>query len=106
MRERSDEPPVWMIARDATQVAGAALGEVINGVGWLHHVGVRRPWRQRGLGTALTLAALGAFYRLNIHAVRLNVDAESLTHAQVLYRRLGFQVLDTYANCEKVLSIE
>ena len=106
MRERTDELPVWIIAWDATQVAGAALGEVIGGVGWLHHVGVRRPWRKRGLGTALTLAALGAFYRQNIHAVRLNVDAESLTHAQVLYRRLGFQVLDTYANCEKVLSIE
>ena len=97
---------MWMIAWDATEVAGAALGEVINGVGWIHHVGVRRPWRRQGLGTALTLAALGAFYRQNIHAVRLNVDAESLTHAQVLYRRLGFQVLDTYTNCEKVLSIE
>ena len=106
MREQTDEPPVWMIAWDATEVVGAALGEVISGVGWLHHVGVRRPWRKRGLGTALTLATLGAFYRQNIHAVRLNVDAESLTHAQALYRRLGFQVLDTYANCEKVLSIE
>lgn len=51
-------------------------------------------------------APLEAFYTQDIHAVRLNVDAESLTHAQMLYRRLGFQVLDTYANCEKVLSIE
>ena len=59
MRERTNEPPVWMIAWDATEVAGAALGEVINGVGWIHHVGVRRHWRMQGLGTALTLASTG-----------------------------------------------
>jgi ribosomal protein S18 acetylase RimI-like enzyme len=103
MREQTDDPPVWMVAWDANEVAGATLGEVIKDVGWIHHVGVRRPWRKQGLGRALTLTALGAFYRRNIHTVRLNVDAESLTHAQMLYRHLGFQVLGTYTNCTKVI---
>ncbi len=32
-------------------------------------------------------------------------NAASLTNAQALYRRLGFTVSDTYANCEKVVSL-
>lgn len=106
MREETDEPSVWLVAWDADEVAGTALGEVIKGTGWIHHLSVRRPWRHRGLGAALTLAALGAFYRLGIRAVRLNVDAQSLTNAHKLYRRLGFRVAGTYSNHEKIVALE
>ena len=98
------DPSVWLVAWDGDEVAGAALGEVVMPDGWIHHLGVRRPWRRRGVGAALTLAALGTFYRLGIQTVHLNVDAESLTNAHRLYRRLGFQVVGTYCNYRKKVS--
>jgi GNAT superfamily N-acetyltransferase len=97
------DPSLWLIAWDADAVAGVALGEVVRGVGWIHHLSVRRPWRRRGLGAALMLSALGAFYRRGVGAVRLNVDAQSLTNAHQLYRRLGFSVIGTYCNYEKTV---
>jgi mycothiol synthase len=99
------DPSLWLVAWDADMVAGAALGEVIRQVGWIHHLGVRRPWRHRGLGAALTRSALGAFYRQGIGTVRLNVDAQSLTNAHQLYRRLGFAVTHTYSNYAKTMSL-
>lgn len=105
LREETSDPPVWLIAWDADEIAGAALGEVIKRVGWMHHLGVRRPWRHRGLGAALMLSALDSFYRLDIGAVRLNVDAESLTNAHQLYRRLGFRVIGAYSNYEKIVPL-
>lgn len=105
LRAETSDPPVWLIAWDTDEIAGAALGEVIERVGWIHHLGVRRPWRRRGLGAALMLAALDAFYRLDIDAVRLNVDAQSLTNAHQLYRRLGFRVIGAYSNCEKIVPL-
>ncbi|HEX9058320.1 MAG TPA: GNAT family N-acetyltransferase [Ktedonobacterales bacterium] len=99
------DPSLWLIAWDADEVAGAALGEVIQQIGWIHHLSVRRPWRHRGLGAALTRSALGAFYRQGIGTVRLNVDAQSLTNAHQLYRRLGFAVTHTYANYAKTVSL-
>jgi mycothiol synthase len=90
-------PALWRIAWAADAVAGAALGEVVEQVGWIHHLFVRRPWRRRGLGAALTCSALRAFFQQGVGVVRLNVDAQSLTHAQHLYRRLGFKVVGGYS---------
>lgn len=99
------DPSLWLIAWDAGEVAGAALDEVVKNVGWIHHLFVRRPWRRRGLGAALTLSALGAFSRHGVTAVRLNVDAQSLTNAHQLYRRLGFRVTGSYTNFEKTVPL-
>lgn len=102
LSRKTFDPSLWLIAWDADAVAGAALGEIIEDTGWIHHLFVRRPWRRRGLGAALTLSAVGAFYQHGIGAVRLNVDAQSLTNAHQLYRRVGFRVISAYANYEKV----
>jgi GNAT superfamily N-acetyltransferase len=103
--EETFDPSVWLIAWDADEVAGAALGEVAKGVGWIHHLFVRRPWRRHGLGSALMLAVLGSFHGHGVGLARLNVDAQSLTNAHQLYRRLGFQVTGEYSNYEKVLPL-
>jgi mycothiol synthase len=98
-------PALWRIAWAADTVAGAALGEVVEQVGWIHHLFVRRPWRRRGLGAALTYSALRAFFQQGVGVVRLNVDAQSLTNAQYLYRRMGFKVVGDYSNYEKVVPL-
>lgn len=99
------DPSLWLIAWDGDAVAGAALGEVVHSVGWIHHLFVRRPWRRRGLGAALTRAALGAFARHSISVVRLNVDGDSLTNAHQLYRREGFRVIGAYTNYQKLIAL-
>ena len=99
------DPALWLIAWDGEEVAGAALGEVVGAVGWIHHLFVRRPWRRRGLGAALTRATLATFYQRGIGAVRLNVDAQSLTNAHGLYRRVGFQVIGGYTNYQKLMPL-
>jgi mycothiol synthase len=99
------DPALWLIAWDGAAVAGAALGEVINGVGWIHHLFVRRPWRRCGLGAALTRSVAAAFSQHRVGVVRLNVDAQSLTNAHELYRRLGFRVVSDYTNYEKIMPL-
>lgn len=99
-------PWMWQVAWDGDEVAGAALGEVVGeDVGWIHHLGVRRPWRRRGLGAALVLTAFGAFYAHGVRTAKLNVDDASPTNAHLLYRRLGFRVARTYANYEKIMPL-
>jgi mycothiol synthase len=96
------DPALWFVAWDGDKIAGTSMSEVIAGQrGEIMHVGVRRPWRRRGLGRVLTLCALNELYRRGIHTVRLNVDAASLTNAHLLYARLGFRVINSYCNFEK-----
>jgi GNAT superfamily N-acetyltransferase len=97
------DPLLWYVAWDGNQIAGTSMSEVIGEKGEVMHLGVRRPWRRRGLGMALLLRTLGEFYRRGIYMVRLNVDAQSLTNAHLLYARAGFQVINTYCNYEKRL---
>jgi mycothiol synthase len=96
------DPTLWYVAWDGDQTAATSMSElVLERQGELMHLGVRRPWRRRGLGMALLLRTLGELYRRGVFTVRLNVDAESLTNAQVLYARAGFQVINTFWNYEK-----
>lgn len=92
------DPSLWLIARDQGTIAGYALNDITADSGEIMHLGVRRPWRGRGLGSTLLLCALDAFYQHGIQTVRLNVDTESLTGAQLLYQRHGFRTLDVYTN--------
>jgi len=100
--ERFD-PALWFVAWDGEQVAGATMGEVRNEVGEIMHVGVRRPWRRRGLGQALTQRLLGALYAKGARVATLNVDGESLTNAHKLFERMGFTVVDFYRNYTREL---
>jgi mycothiol synthase len=92
------DPSLCFVAWDRRTVAGCALNEANAGRGEIMHLGVRRPWRRRGLGMALLLHSLQAFYQRGISTVRLNVDSESLTRAHLLYQRVGFQTVDAYMN--------
>ena len=71
------DPMLWFVAWEGDQVAGTVMAEVLGVVGEIMHVGVRRPWRRRGLGEALTRQALVALYAKGVRYARLNVDGES-----------------------------
>ena len=60
--------------------------------GWLEKISVRRPWRKRGLGRALTAAAMAHLRDAGMTEAMLGVDAENPTGALGLYESLGFTV--------------
>jgi mycothiol synthase len=55
-------------------------------------IGTRRPWRRRGVATALISAALGEAKRQGFVRAALAVDAENPTGALSVYRAAGFEV--------------
>jgi len=59
--------------------------------GWIGQLGVRRPWRKRGLATALLVRSMEAFRAAGLEAATLAVDAENPTGALGIYERVGFR---------------
>ncbi len=58
--------------------------------GKIGSLSVRRAWRGRGVGAALTATALAEFYRRGIRRVITDTDSDGFTGAHRLYRRFGF----------------
>jgi mycothiol synthase len=87
------DPALWIVARAGADVCGVALctdGE--HGVGYVNALGVRAPWRRRGLGTALLRAAAATFWERGQRSVGLGVDSDNATGALRLYERAGMHV--------------
>ena len=93
----SFDPALWFLATEGDEIAGATLCKTLAGEGWVNVVGVRRPWRKRGLGLALLRHAFTAYHRRGVRKVALSVDAESITGAPRLYGRAGMSVREGYA---------
>ena len=60
--------------------------------GWVGMLGVRRPWRGKGLGMALLRESFAAFRRAGLLAAVLGVDSENADGAVHLYERAGMRV--------------
>ncbi|MBI3941374.1 MAG: GNAT family N-acetyltransferase [Chloroflexi bacterium] len=101
-RENFD-PTLWFLAIDGNEIAGACNCKYLGDIGWVDQLGIRRPWRQQGLGLALLSLAFGEFYRRGTHKVGLGVDAQNPTGATRLYRRAGMHVARQYTAYLKVL---
>lgn len=97
------DPSLWFIAMDGDEVAGLALCSYYLTDGIVDNLGVRRPWRRKGLGLALLYHAFGEFYRRGTHKVTLGVDSQSLTGATRLYERAGMYMELSYDQYEKEL---
>ena len=97
------DPDLWYLAMDRDEIAGVALcmpqSREDKDMGWVRVLGVRRPWRRKGLGLALLHHSFGQFYENGRARVGLGVDASSLTGATRLYERAGMRPIrqfDTY----------
>jgi mycothiol synthase len=93
------DPSLWFFALDGDEVAGASIchnqTEQDPEMGWVATLGVRRPWRKRGLGLALLQYSFQEFYRRGRPRAGLSVDATSLTGATRLYQGAGMYVQHT-----------
>jgi ribosomal protein S18 acetylase RimI-like enzyme len=92
---------------DNGNAAGVLLAELRTAgdpeLGYVDVLGVRRPWRQRGIGLALLQHSFREFYRRGTHKVCLGVDTESLTGATRLYEKAGMRVARRYVDYQKEL---
>jgi mycothiol synthase len=99
--ERSElDTSLWVVAWDGDEIAGVVQTWIYAdendrlGVerGWLERISVRRPWRRRGLGRAITAEALRRLRAAGLADAMLGVDADNLTGALGLYEGMGFEV--------------
>ncbi len=97
------DPTLWQIAWDGDEVAGFSLNRYRMGIGWIRTLGVRRPWRKRGLGEALLLQSFGEFYKRGTKTIGLGVDAQNPTGATRLYQKVGMYIASEYVTYEKEL---
>lgn len=101
------DPKLWFLAEAGDELAGICLCRTHEtgqpDLGWISVLGVRRPWRRRGLGLALLRHAFREFRTRGRQRVGLGVDAESETGAVDLYRRAGMGVWRRAAMWERRL---
>jgi ribosomal protein S18 acetylase RimI-like enzyme len=86
---------LWFLAEADGELAGFSLcrqDPVDPNAGYVALLGVRRPWRRRGLGEALLLRSFEAFRGKGYTRGTLGVDASSKTGATRLYERAGMTV--------------
>ena len=90
---------LWRVAWDGDEVAGSVMNFIYptenetlgKQRGWLDHVSVRRPWRRRGLASALIAASMRALRDVGMTDAALGVDAENPSGALRVYENLGFR---------------
>jgi mycothiol synthase len=101
------DPTLWLIAWDGDEIAGFSLNFPDEGgdtdLGWIGVLGVRRPWRRRGLALALLLESFAEFRRRGRKRAGLGVDAENTTGAVRLYETAGMKPVRRFDTFEKAL---
>ena len=101
------EPGLWFLTMDGEEIAGFSLCRRRSyddeAMGWVNILGVRRPWRQQGLGLALLYHSFNVYQQRGMKRVALGVDAGSLTGATRLYEKAGMHVDRQTDAYEKVL---
>ena len=99
------DPTLWYLIRDGDEVAATIRNDPErNGGGYVGAIGVRRPWRGRGLAKALLLHTFAEFQRRGQTRVTLGVDAQNPTGATELYERIGMHVEMEAVVFEKALA--
>ncbi len=104
---------LWLIAWDGDEIAGGVWNEIrpheneALGVrrGWLGSVFTRRPWRKRGLASALIGRSLELLRDRGMTAAMLGVDADNPTGALGLYEAAGFEVHDRFVAMRKPMEV-
>jgi GNAT superfamily N-acetyltransferase len=104
---RPFDPDLWLLAEARGEPVGVAIcergREGDEETGWVHVIGVLRPWRGLGLGLALLRWSFGALAGIGMRHAGLSVDAENTTGAVRLYERGGMHVAHRFETWERRL---
>jgi mycothiol synthase len=105
---------LWRVAWDGDEVAGVVMTFVFPednerlglSRGWLEHISVRRPYRRRGVASALIVDSMRELRARGLTEAALGVDAENPTGALRVYEALGFRRVHTAVGYRKTLVVE
>ena len=90
------DPSLWFLAREGEEIVGVCLVNPVEGTdrssGYVQSLGVRRPWRRRGLALALLHHTFSELMERGYERCALHVDSDSLTGATRVYEKAGMQV--------------
>lgn len=97
--EPTFNPPLWRVAWAGDTVAGGVLNfidaaeneEYGRKRGYTETIFVRRPWRGQGLAQALISRSFLALKEADMEEAALGLDADNISGALHLYRKMGFQ---------------
>jgi mycothiol synthase len=90
-RHQRFDPALWVLAWDQDRVAGVLTAYDFGDTGFIRELGVLKPWRGKGLGSALLERSFESFRARGQGRVALGVDAEN-ENAIGLYTRIGMRV--------------
>ena len=99
----SYDSDLWLLATDGDEAVGAVSGVVWGDRGWVGELGVRKPWRGRGIASTLLRRAFAMFASRGLPRVMLNVDSANPTGALRLYERLGMRTVRGWDVYEKIV---
>jgi ribosomal protein S18 acetylase RimI-like enzyme len=93
------DPSLWQVAWHQDQIVGAALSFIYEKEnkafkrcrGYVEIIGVRPPWRRRGLARLLLARSLRALRAKGMREAALSTDAQYRHGALHLYESIGFQ---------------
>lgn len=105
------QPELWQVAWDRDEVAGMILNYIREDEnqrfnrkrGFTEDISVRRPWRRRGLATALLVRSLKLLKAQDMDEAALGVDTDNPSGALKLYERLGFRPVRTMISYRKLI---
>jgi mycothiol synthase len=105
------QPELWQVAWEGNEVCGMVLNYIRHDEnerfnrkrGYTEDISVRRPWRRRGLASALLARSLELLKELGMLQAGLGVDTENPSGALQLYERLGFKSIRTMTQFRKRL---
>lgn len=111
LADPNEDPTLWIVAYDGTEVAGAVQGKIDPAEnahhgrerGYVDAVFTRRRWRRRGLARALLARALVLLRERDMASAYLGVDGLNPNQAMDLYTGLGFEVASTSYDWSKPL---
>ena len=110
--ERSSfRPDLTYVAMDGGQVAGLSFNTISpeenarrgRHEGWVAELAVRRPWRKRGVATALLCRTMQAFKAEGMDYAALGVDTENWSGALRLYAGVGFRPVKRFIHYNKAV---
>ncbi|MBE0636369.1 GNAT family N-acetyltransferase [Candidatus Bipolaricaulota bacterium] len=100
------DPSLWYLAWDGSEIAGICRARPLEGTdrstGYIQSLGVRRPWRRRGLARALLHHTFSELIERGYERCALHVDSDSQTGATRVYEKAGMKI----AECSHVYELE
>ncbi|MCC7164737.1 MAG: GNAT family N-acetyltransferase [Anaerolineae bacterium] len=104
---------LWQVAWEGDQIVGMVLNyvEALENEkynykrGYTENIGVRKPWRGRGIAQALLVKSMKMFREMGFDHTALGVDTENATGAFHLYEKVGYRQVRSTAVFRKQINL-